>query len=391
MKVVHISASYNPAYVYGGPTMSITKLCNELIRYPFTGIKISVLTTTANGKAELPVIPGVTIDVTGVPVTYFKRITKDHSHFSPGLLIALYRKLSLSKRKPIVHIHAWWNWVSILACTVALMGKATVVLSPRGTLSNYSFYNRKSILKRLLHKLIGKYLLERCHFHVTTTKEKNDILYLVKPKSISIIPNFVELPPQRKRIAAKSRNQESLIREAGKKLQLLFLSRLEEKKGLELLLQAVSLVTFPWSLTIAGDGKPRYVQRLKDLAADLGLGSELHWAGHLNNKEKFKVLASHDLLVLPSYDENFANVVIESIAMGTPVLISSKVGLADYVEEHKLGMICSQDPHSIKDALNNFFAGKHRFNSQHFQSRVEHDFDELQLAGKYIKLYKSLI
>ena len=83
LKVLQICAAYKPAFIYGGPTMSLAILNEQLIR---AGITTEVYVTTANGKTELPVLAGATMVIDGVPVTYFKRITKDHSHFSPSLL-----------------------------------------------------------------------------------------------------------------------------------------------------------------------------------------------------------------------------------------------------------------------------------------------------------------
>ena len=80
MKVLHIIAAYKPAVIYGGPTMSVAMLCEKLSK---AGVGIEVFTTTANGAHELPVATNKSVIVDGVSVTYFKRITKDHTHFFP--------------------------------------------------------------------------------------------------------------------------------------------------------------------------------------------------------------------------------------------------------------------------------------------------------------------
>ena len=58
-------------------------------------------------------------------------------------------------------------------------------------------------------------------------------------------------------------------------------------------------------------------------------------------------MQQHDLMVLPSHDENFGNVVIESLSVGTAVLISKNVGLADYVTENNLGWVCDLNEDSV--------------------------------------------
>ncbi len=68
MKILQITPSYKPAYVYGGPTMSVAKLCETLVHH---GLNLEVLTTTANGKIELDLERGKKMNVDGVIVTYF--------------------------------------------------------------------------------------------------------------------------------------------------------------------------------------------------------------------------------------------------------------------------------------------------------------------------------
>ena len=142
--------------------MSVAKLSEELTK---AGHEVTVLTTTANGKEELNVPIGKETLVDGVKVYYFKRLTKDHTHFSPSLFWFLHRTLKAEKRKTkkeeiIVHIHAWWNLVSIFSCLVAKLHGVKVVLSPRGMLTSYSLTNRNSKFKDAIHFFLGKSLLQ---------------------------------------------------------------------------------------------------------------------------------------------------------------------------------------------------------------------------------------
>lgn len=188
MKILQINASYKPAFIYGGPTMSVSMLCEQLVK---KHIEVMVFTTTANGADELPVTLNNQVDVDGVPVIYFNRLTKDHTHFSPALLSKLWHSV---KNYDVVHIHAWWNMVSVLSCLIAVMRGVPVVVSPRGTLSPYSFSNKNRFIKKLIHQILGKPLLDRCYLHVTSQYENEAISRLVKPNNIFTIPNFVKLP-----------------------------------------------------------------------------------------------------------------------------------------------------------------------------------------------------
>jgi len=355
--------------------MSVSKLAEELAK---AGVYTEVYATTANGGDELPVLANEPQMVDGIKVTYFKRLTKDHTHFSPALLLRLWKNC---RSFDIIHINAWWNLVSVFSCLIALMRGVTVVVSPRGTLSGYSFKNRNSGIKQLIHWLIGKPLLNRCHVHVTSTREEDGLAEIIFPQSFVTVPNFVKLPPGK-----------FTGRKSGLILKLIFLSRIEEKKGLDLLIKALPHVTIPYHLTIAGDGETGYVNSLKQLAKENSVTEYITWAG-FRSDDKFRLLYEHDLLILPSHDENFGNVVIESLSQGTAVLLSPFVGLQQYVAENSLGWKCSMGPTDIADMINIIYYKQDELERirQVAPEIIRSDFDEKKLAGDYIEVYESII
>jgi len=376
LKILQISASYKPAYIYGGPIMSVSILAEQLVN---AGELVNIYTTTANGKGELVVQPGEQVMIDKVNVTYFHRITKDHTHLSPSLLIKTWRT---ARDYDVVHIHAWWNLVSVLSCLVALMRKVPVVVSPRGTLSNYSFNNRNNRIKGLIHSWLGKPLLSKCFIH-TTSKNEYDVLKAMLPgNTIFNVPNFIKLDIAETFSPIQPYNH----------LKLIFFSRIEEKKGLDLLLDALILVQTPYTLTIAGDGNPDYVSKLKQQALTNGVAGHINWIG-FQTDDKFKLLHDHDLMILPSYDENFGNVVIESLSVGTPVLISEQVGLADYVTENNLGWLCKTNAASISEAINAIANKKADIDQIKKEAplKIKNDFDYRNMVQKYINMYTQIV
>ncbi len=105
MNILHVTPSYKPAYIYGGTTVSISQLCEAQAKFltnPVNSItltknnsisngKVTVYTTTANGEKELQIESNKPVLVDNVEVWYFKRQTKDHTHFSIGLLKKLFQ------------------------------------------------------------------------------------------------------------------------------------------------------------------------------------------------------------------------------------------------------------------------------------------------------------
>ncbi len=375
-KILQISASYKPAYIYGGPTMSVSTLCENLIK---EGLMLEVVTTTANGKEDFAYQNGERIVIDGVPVIYFRRLTGDHSHLSPALYNYLFQNLKTSS---IVHIHAWWNLISIGAAFICWLKGIRFVLSPRGTLGRYSFSNRSGFFKKFFHNLVGKKLLKIAIFQVSSTKEANDIRKILPKANISVIPNFINFN--------KVENKENETKESDV-IRLLFFSRIEQKKGLDFLLQALPQLNFPFSLDIYGDGDVAYIEKLKHIVPT-ALAENVKWNSAVYGSKKFDILSSYDLLLLPSFDENFANVVIESLYVGTAVLVTPNVGLSDYVEKNNFGWICDQNLNKIAACLNSIAKQKKELARirKDAPPKITEDFEVTNLTQKYKDFYSRL-
>ena len=341
-----------------------------------------VLTTTANGKEDFEFKNGESKLLDGVKVVYFNRKTKDHSHWSPSLLKHLYNNI---QNYDIVHIHAWWNLVSMGAAVVCKFKGKQFILSPRGTLSNYTFGSKKNKFKLWFHQIVGKRLLKNTYFQVSTNKEANDILGLYKSPMITVLPNLIELSPTS--YVRKDIVNYEIIRP----LRLVFFSRIEKKKGLEFLIGALNETAINFTLDIYGVGEIEYINSLKMLVSKKIL-NKVNWNNPVFGVKKFEVLSSFDLLVLTSYDENFANVVIESLSVGTAVLLTKGVGLSDYVLGKKLGWICEQNIGSIKNILEqiNVESAKLQKIKELSPNIIQQDFSEKVLIKKYIEYYQSI-
>ena len=380
MKILQIIPTYKPAYVYGGPVFSTSLLCENLAK---AGHEVRMLTTTANGKAELQVRAGSTHTVDGVKVTYFHRYTKDHSHLAPGLMWEVFREC---KNYDVVHIHSWWNIPVMFSVFLCWLRGVKPVLSPRGTLSSFSFEKSNAGGKAIFHKYIGKFLLGKTTFHVTAEPEKEESKKL--NPDVFVLPNFIQLSNSDTKLSDQSpiTNHQSPIR-------LLFLSRVHPKKNLEGLFEALAKINFDFKLKIVGGGEAAYIQELKKLAADKNISGKIEWLGEIHGDAKFKIYAESDLFVLPSHNENFANVVIESLSAGTPVMVSDMVGLHEYVSEKKLGWTCGTEAGNIASTLTAIFSEKEKLAkiSERAASVVCTDFSASKLVDKYVAQYQKLI
>jgi glycosyltransferase involved in cell wall biosynthesis len=278
-----------------------------------------------------------------------------------------------------VHIHSWWNILVIGAAFICKRKKVNTVISPRGMLSDYIIGHSHAGIKHFMHTLAGKNLLQYSLLHATSAAELAECKKLIPGWQGSIIPNIISLP------------QLTRYKKENPVFTLLFLSRIHPKKGIELLMEAISQLREDVCLKIAGTGEEQYMESLKQKAVILGIQNKIQWLGWQNRDKKFEVLMQADLLALTSYNENFANVVIESLHAGTPVLLSREVGLSGFVQENGLGWICTLDPKNIAAQIE---AAIHdvekRKQVQHCAPAViQKHFSPEKLVPQYLELYNS--
>ena len=375
MRLLQVTPSYKPAYGYGGTITSIGLLCEALTT---EGVDVTVITTTANGIHELPTHCDKPTLVEGVPVFYFPRWTKDHSHFSPTLLRWLWSNV---KNYDVVHIHSWWNLVALLSVLVCILRGVKPIVSPRGMLSTFTIQRK---IRQFFHQTMGKWLLSNTFLHATSRQESEEGLALLPNWQYTVLPNLLEMPQPTNLIETLKSNSQDPI-------HLLFLSRLHPKKGLELLFDALKLVPFKWTLTIAGDGDAAYINTLKTKAKDLHIDLKINWLGWVEPIHRFAIFQAADVFVLPSHNENFANVVIESLVVGTPVLVSEHVGLADYVQDKNLGWVCRTTVKSLNEKLTEAYyqKAKRQQIAQRANTQIRQDFDPSVLAQQYLQMYKN--
>ena len=123
---------------------------------------------------------------------------------------------------------------------------------------------------------------------------------------------------------------------------LLFLSRIHEKKGCDLLIEGFALASKQYpdvDLVIAGPDQVGLQERLQRQAEELGISERVHWPGLLTGDPKWGALRNCEAFILPSHQENFGVVVAEALACGRPVLISNQVNIWPEIEQEGVGLV----------------------------------------------------
>jgi glycosyltransferase involved in cell wall biosynthesis len=128
---------------------------------------------------------------------------------------------------------------------------------------------------------------------------------------------------------------------------MLFLGRIHEKKGCDLLLEAWHKIATKYpkmTLVMAGpyNGYGESLKQQYERSAS-HIAESVIWTGHLSGDLKWGALYAADCLVLPSHQENFGIVVAEALACGKPVLISTQVNIYEDVLEENAGLVEADD------------------------------------------------
>jgi glycosyltransferase involved in cell wall biosynthesis len=140
---------------------------------------------------------------------------------------------------------------------------------------------------------------------------------------------------------------------------LLYLGRVHEKKGGDLLVEAFARVLGDapdLHLVMAGPGEEALVQQLKQRAQQLGIASNITWTGMVSGDMKWGAFYASDAFCLPSHQENFGIAVVESLACGKPVLISNKVNIWREIAEDGAGLVGDDTLEATVETLQRWLA-----------------------------------
>ena len=140
----------------------------------------------------------------------------------------------------------------------------------------------------------------------------------------------------------------------GDRPYFLFLSRIHEKKGVDLLIRAYGSEPAgptPPALVIAGPLDSDFARAMQKLADELCPRGTVFWPGMLSGDAKWGAFYGCDAFVLPSHQENFGIAVAEALACGKPVLISNQVNIWREIEEAGAGLVAADSEEGVRTML----------------------------------------
>ena len=180
-------------------------------------------------------------------------------------------------------------------------------------------------------------------------------------------------------------------------LQLLFVGRIARVRRIELLLQAVEKLTFPFHLTIVGGEEKTssvtrsgYLKELKELVQKLNLNSKVSFTGRKTQEELKEYYRMADIFVYPSKYENFGQPLLEAGAHGLPI-VATPVGVArDIIIDGETGYLTPDDPRAMSDRIRLLQDNNLRQQmGVKIKNIVREKFDWKNIMNQYLSLYNS--
>ena len=381
MRILHVVASYLPARRYGGTIVSVHGLCAALAA---RGHDVHVFTTSVDGAADSGVPHGQPVTIDGVKVWYFRASWLRRIYRAPDLGAALDRDLH---RFDVVHTHAVFLWPLWRAARAAARAGVPYVLSPRGMMEMELVRRKSTVLKSMWIGAIERRNLEGARaIHVTSRREADELAafgFSLPP--VIEIPNGVDEAPLPAPVMSPQ-----LTAAVGGEPFVLFLGRIEWKKGMDRLIDGLALSPRA-RLVIAGNDEDGYQRVLEARAVDRGVQARVRFIGPVFETDKWALLAAAKALALTSYSENFGNVVLEALASSCPVLLTEEVGLAPEVGAAGVGDVVDGSASAIAAALDRLLTDDARTASMRERAReFAASYSWSTVAGQMEQLYDDV-
>lgn len=389
MRILHVVPSYFPAHRYGGPIVSVHTLNRALVKL---GADVTVYTTNIDGKGTLDVPLGEEVMIDGVRVVYFPITWRPWVYAR-----AMHRALAEHSDKfDLIHITSVFLSASALGARYAKKFRVPYLISPRGSLMKEPLAMKRALLKRFYLALVErKNLADAAAIHFTVPKEEEEYREAGLPLGKSIvIPNAFELPREAHEASGAAFRERYRIQPSLK--VVLAMGRINWKKGFDTLVPAFAKVAkeMPETrLVIAGNDEEGYVENVKALISNFKLEDRIIFTGHLNGIQKWNAFAASDVFTLPSYSENFGMAVVEAMAMGVPVVVSERVGVAPYVRKAGAGMVVRKEVGEVMRALIETLEDSARAKEMgtHGMHLAREEFSPEKVAREFISAYNDVV
>lgn len=378
MRILHVISSIDRRS--GGPSWALLGLARAQAK---AGLDVSVVSTFWDGDdlslGEILREAGIGISLIGP----CRKPLMRHPDLRPILNKAI-------AGADVVHIHGMWEEIQYRAARLSRAAEKPYIFRPCGMLDPWSLSQGGLKKRAYLAARLKRCLDQAAVIHFTTAAEGR----LAQPVGIRaktvVVPNGITWEDYEDLPAVGSfREQHPGL---GDDPFALFLGRLHPKKGFDILLPAFKK-TAKGKLLIVGPGSDEYRKHLAEKVSEAGLAERVLFTEMLMGKGKLAAYVDAAVFVLPSYQENFGNTVIEALASGTDVIVSDRVNLCDALQEAGVGRVVKMETGALATELDESFEKEFRCPNAVKKRRqfVRENFEWNQIAAQWKTIYGRIV
>lgn len=379
MRILHICAY---TWSIGGPARVIYDLSKVAIHQNHV---VDILSPVSPGDKIYPAPEGVELIICKRTTP----ISNIYREFSVEMYSYLKEHIN---QYDIIHVHGIWHFGSLVP--FFFKRKASVVITIHGLLDSWAVKHHQW-KKDIVSVLYQKRLLKKADLiHIFNNQEEQDLkTYLgYQPETQIKIPNGIRLEDYTAQ-PEKGTFINNYPELKGKKI-ILFMSRLNEKKGLDLLLPAFKAYNkqFNDSILVLAGPDDGYESAARQFITENHLEKEILMTGMLTGDLKKAALRDADIFVLPSYSEGFSIAVLEAMASHLPCVVSDKVGFAEYIDQYQSAAITGLSVEKLTDVLLKIMQNisqRDSYAENAFKMVVE-NFDIRTIANQMIDAYTKI-
>jgi glycosyltransferase involved in cell wall biosynthesis len=371
---------------YGGTSKIVTELVQGL---GSLGLTVDLMTTNANGFENLDVSLKVWIYQKGYRVQYFPCWHRNDFIFSLSLIRWLFDHVA---DYDIVHTNTVFAPLVLLTHWICKLRQIPYIMTPHGMLEPWAL-SYKAWKKRVYYNLFEKSALQQASaIQGTATCEAKNVSHLGFTNTI-FVPNgihrqeFETLPePELFYQQFPTTRNKNII---------LFLGRIDPKKGLDLLAPAFAKVhnLFPQThLVVAGPDSIGFLPTAQSYFEHAGVQESVTFTGMLSGSLKHSALATASLYVSPSYSEGFSMSVLEGLASGAPCVITTGCNFPEAAVA-KAAYVVNIDADAIADALIECLSNPQQAKTMGERARqfIFDNYTWEQSAKRLMQVYKAII
>lgn len=384
MKILIVTPYLGP--VYGGTSKAIIELVEELGQ---SNIQLDLITTNANGDKKLDTPLRVWISEKNYRIQYFSCWNRNDFIISPSLIRWLLQHVD---KYQLVHTHTVFSPMMSVVRWICKSYNVAYLVTPHGMLEPWAL-SYKSWKKQLyLHLFEKPTLQDASRVQALAISEAYSIKKLSINQSTVVIPNGIH-QHHFEPLTSPNVFYEQFPGMRDKKL-ILFLGRIDPKKGLDILALAYAKICthfFNTHLIVAGPDSVGFLPTVQQYFEQAGCLNSVTFTGMLTGQLKYAALSAASVFVAPSYSEGFSMSVLEGMASGLPCVITTECNFPEAAEA-EVAHVVSTDSDAITDALIQCLRETQQARDMGVRARqfILENYTWKQSAQKLLQVYQSI-